>query len=116
MLAFSWQAIRDRITTKMNLFHRKVLGAQQDLGCVFCNRGMETTDHLFLNCNISNMVWRKVLGWFGIHVALPATFEEMYWLHKGLFVGKKVKEKGYGGLALNWMDFVAGKECNYLLE
>lgn len=34
VLAFSWQTIRDRIPTKQNLFHRRVLGENQDLVCV----------------------------------------------------------------------------------
>lgn len=52
VLAFSWQAIRKRIRTKQNMFHRQIIRGQQDLVCEFCNLEMESVDHLLLTCNL----------------------------------------------------------------
>lgn len=63
VLAFSWQVIRNRLATKLNLFQRQIIVNQQDLVCVICKAGLESGDHLLLNCTLSNLVWRKVHRW-----------------------------------------------------
>lgn len=66
----------------------------QDVVCELCKLELESVDHLMLNCSMSNLVWRKVHGWLGFQVPLPATFEELYWLHKGFFKKKKGNRRG----------------------
>lgn len=90
VLAFSWQALRKRIPTKLNLFERQILADQQDLVCVFCKVGLESVDLLLLNRNLSNLVWWKVQCWLVVQVPLPVSFEDVYWLHRGV-VQKEIR-------------------------
>lgn len=101
---FAWQAIWDRIPTRLNLFKRHVLNVQQDLRCVFGSGGLESTNHLFLNCPRVGFVWMKVYGWLGFDVVLPFELEAAYLFHKGLFHGKKGRKRGVVvWLSVLWM-------------
>jgi len=39
--------------------------------CVLCGNVEETTNHLFLHCNVVSVIWRKVLDWLNINFITP---------------------------------------------
>ena len=62
---FAWRLLQDRISTKSNLVRRHILQANDNLcvgGCGF----IETTDHLFIGCDLFGRVWFLVSQWLGI--------------------------------------------------
>lgn len=67
VVAFSWSLLLDRIPTRSNLVIRNVLDRNSNLNCVLCDLGEETSNHLFLHCNVVDKVWQKVLRWLEFH-------------------------------------------------
>jgi len=67
---FVWRLLRNRVPTKDNLAHRGVLPTT-DTTCVAGCGITETTQHLFLQCNISNELWSQVWKWLGIFSVHP---------------------------------------------
>nr|AFK37936.1 unknown [Lotus japonicus] len=50
----------------------------QSLACSFCQLQDETSDHLFCTCAFSMAIWRMVLGWFGVSIALPSLVKALF--------------------------------------
>jgi len=53
---FTWCLLQDRIPTKSNLVRRRVLQPTHNM-CVGRCGNIETTDHLFIGCNVFGSVW-----------------------------------------------------------
>ncbi|KAJ9536707.1 hypothetical protein OSB04_un000092 [Centaurea solstitialis] len=58
-----WLAIQDRLPTQDRM--RRWLPDDSNLLCSLCNQQMDSRDHLFFQCNYSNMVWNAVRSWIG---------------------------------------------------
>lgn len=71
VVAFSWTLLLDRIPTRANLAIRHILDPESSLNCVLCDRGVETSTHLFLHCDVSSLIWRGVLNWLDINFVTP---------------------------------------------
>lgn len=54
--AFTWKAIRIRISTQENLHIRGVLSPSASKICPCCGGAVETTNHLFVTCPTSLLV------------------------------------------------------------
>lgn len=65
-----WRLLRNRVPTKDNLLHRRVL-ASNDTACMGGCGEIETAQHLFLQCNMSKDLWYQVWDWLGI-LSVPA--------------------------------------------
>lgn len=64
VVIFSWQLLQGRLSTKDNLFRRRVLGANVDLNCVLCGSHIESSSHLFLLCSFTVTLGSHLqLGW-----------------------------------------------------
>lgn len=63
-----WRLLRNRVPTKDNLIHRRILNSN-DMACLGGCEVAETVPHLFLHCNISKDLWYKVWNWLGIFSA-----------------------------------------------
>lgn len=61
---FAWRLLRDRLPTKMNLIHRRVLAADMSLCAAGCGQ-QETAQHLFLQCDTFGSLWHLVRDWIG---------------------------------------------------
>jgi len=62
---FAWRLLRDRLPTKSNLVHRRVISSEASL-CVSDCGSVETTQHLFFSCNLYSSLWPLVRHWLGI--------------------------------------------------
>jgi len=74
---FAWRLLCDRILTKLNLVRRCVLQPNDN----FCVGGcgyIESTDHLFIRCNIFGSIWYLVCKWLDITSILPSTICEHF--------------------------------------
>ncbi|XP_050237995.1 uncharacterized protein LOC126687475 [Mercurialis annua] len=54
----AWLAIKGKLRTRDKL---KSWGCVDDDGCVLCNIGTESLEHLFFNCRVSSVVLRNIL-------------------------------------------------------
>jgi len=59
---FVWRLFRDRLPTKENLVVRGIIPHEAQLCVIGCG-GVETTQHLFLFCNIFSSLWNLVRSW-----------------------------------------------------
>ncbi|GAU26541.1 hypothetical protein TSUD_361750 [Trifolium subterraneum] len=71
VIAFSWQLLYDRISTRRNLEARGLLGLDMPWKCVGCVGRVETSTHLFLHCPSAMMVWYDVFRWLGVVLVIP---------------------------------------------
>jgi len=69
--AFCWKRLHDRISTKANLLHRRVLQLESSLGCVMCTREEESSKHLFLHCEFTRGVWDGIMRWLDFSFISP---------------------------------------------
>ncbi|PWA72830.1 hypothetical protein CTI12_AA266710 [Artemisia annua] len=59
---FTWR-LRDRLPTRYNLTLR---GIDVDLTrCPVCDEGIETSQHLFMECTLASSLWSMVATWWG---------------------------------------------------
>ncbi|KAL8482926.1 hypothetical protein ACS0TY_025825 [Phlomoides rotata] len=64
--AFSWKLIQDRLPTMWNLLQRGAFNPNYSTKCRVCGNFDEDTKHLFFDCRLAIVVWKKVLLWFDI--------------------------------------------------
>ena len=63
-LITAWRVILDRLPTTANLIRRGVPVVSSV--CVMCNQLQETSQHLFLDCVVTQRVWYGCYRWIGI--------------------------------------------------
>ena len=51
---FTWLVIHDKILSKENLAKKGWMGS---ISCVFCGCAVESSRHIFLQCNVAKGVW-----------------------------------------------------------
>jgi hypothetical protein len=62
---FAWRLLHDRLPTKSNLVHRRVISSEAYLCVSECGL-VETSRHLFLSWNIYSSLWPLVRHWLSI--------------------------------------------------
>jgi hypothetical protein len=71
VVLIAWRLFRDRLSTKDNLFRRRVLDTEAQI-CVGGCGPVETSSHLFLHCNLFGSVWNHNFQWLGVSAVMPA--------------------------------------------
>ena len=74
---FAWRLLQDRIPTRSNLVRCHVLQPNDSM-CVGGCGNIETTDHLFLECDLFRNVWYFICHWLGISFVYPRHIKEIY--------------------------------------
>ena len=74
---FAWRLFQKRLPTKDNLVHRRVIQPENAVCASGCGH-QETTNHLFLDCNIFNSLWYQVWQWLGISSMMPSDIRHYY--------------------------------------
>nr|XP_043614188.1 uncharacterized protein LOC122586145 [Erigeron canadensis] len=64
----AWRVLLDRIPTRKNLVTKGL--DIPSLLCPMCECDVETSDHVFGNCNVASRVWRAVSNW--IQIPIPS--------------------------------------------
>ena len=98
VVAFSWMLLLDRIPTRANLVRRRVLPPGDPCDCVLCGQGEETPTHLFLHCQVTSLIWRKVLNWLGINFITPHNL----FMHFACWSGEVSSRRGRKAFWLIW--------------
>ncbi|XP_060210676.1 uncharacterized protein LOC132637634 [Lycium barbarum] len=72
-----WLAVHKRLATaeRLRKFRIKV-----PLNCVYCNSPVESFDHLFFSCVITNALWQRLLVWLGFQRAIGNWQDELQWV------------------------------------
>jgi len=79
VVAFSWTLLLDRIRTRANLALRHILEPDSSLNCVLYGRGVETSTHLFLHCDVSSLILRGILNWLDFDFVTPRNLFFAIW-------------------------------------
>jgi hypothetical protein len=69
--SFVWQLLHDRVPTKNNLVIRQVIAEGLESVCPLCGLELETSEHLFLYCNVATKVWQDIFLWLNIPFDRP---------------------------------------------
>eukprot|EP00253_Pinus_taeda_P002669 PITA_02669 len=64
---FFWTLFQNKILTGENLCKRNIAGPHR---CVFCKKALETSAHIFLECEFAQKTWTSFLA--GLNVSSPA--------------------------------------------
>jgi len=67
---FAWRLLRNRLPTKANLAARGVLMSEATLCATGCDH-VETSEHMFLSCSTSVLLWQHVRNWIGCMGRIP---------------------------------------------
>jgi hypothetical protein len=68
---FVWQLLHGHIPTRRNLFIRRIIKDGGDCSCVLCGEDVESELHLFLYCEVAQLVWMDIFCWLQISFGLP---------------------------------------------
>ncbi|KAK3189923.1 hypothetical protein Dsin_029484 [Dipteronia sinensis] len=77
MEIFLWQLWRGKVM-KREVLYRCGMDQLSCLDCPFCNKEIETIDHLFLHCSWSNSLWIDCMAWWGVVGCINKSVKE--WL------------------------------------
>jgi len=67
---FLWRLLRDRLPVRANLLMRNILSAEDSFCAVGCEV-LETSRHLFLECDTSTNLWYHVWNSLGLYAVSP---------------------------------------------
>lgn len=73
---FIWRAKLSRIATLSALASRGISGNSQV--CRFCERDIETADHVLISCQSIIPVWSGVLSWCKLSTQMPSSFTHLF--------------------------------------
>ncbi|XP_058742394.1 uncharacterized protein LOC131614872 [Vicia villosa] len=62
---FAWRFFTDRLPTRDQLLKRGVANVLCP-NCVLCGSSLESSSHLFFNCQEVKAIWKHVFNWLGI--------------------------------------------------
>ena len=70
----AWKIKKDALPSRFNLSRR---GMDMDsIMCPVCNQGVETTRHLFYQCDMAKQLMRKVTTWWNVDFVDVSSYEE----------------------------------------
>jgi ribonuclease HI len=72
---FFWTLYQNKILTGENLCKRNILSPHR---CVFCKKALETTTHIFLECEYAQKTWTSFLTDLKVRPPANSTISEMF--------------------------------------
>lgn len=96
--AFVWKALLDRIPTRVNLEIRNCLPTDIGNNCLWCVEASETTNHLFLHCDMARNVWLNLMLWLDLPFVMPPNL----FIHWECWSGGPCNKKVRKGLRMIW--------------
>ncbi|MCH80347.1 ribonuclease H protein [Trifolium medium] len=99
--ALAWQLFLDRIPTKDNLCHRRIIRIEE-ASCAMCGGVVETSRHLFMHCDFVAQIWYAICRWLGVVVVLPPEVMILY----GTLVCSGRNKRLRKGFSLVWLAFM----------
>lgn len=74
-----WLALQHRLPAVRRLAK---IGIQVPIECVLCWSADETHDHLYMKCNVTRSLWRRLLLWMGVQRNVGGWNTEVEWVAK----------------------------------
>ncbi|KAJ9535108.1 hypothetical protein OSB04_un001812 [Centaurea solstitialis] len=71
---FIWRFLKEAIPVRFNLSKKGI--SVQSMDCILCGKDVETMDHCFFSCPISNALWRKIWAWWDLKSPRLSTVSE----------------------------------------
>ncbi|GJX62764.1 RNA-directed DNA polymerase, eukaryota, partial [Tanacetum coccineum] len=72
---FLWRLYLDRLPHRLNISSRGM--DIQSISCPMCNCNVETSSHIFVECDIASEVWRMVQNWYDIPLPSFLSHDQM---------------------------------------
>ncbi|XP_022878613.1 uncharacterized protein LOC111396409 [Olea europaea var. sylvestris] len=72
-----WLGAQSKLLTKYRLPYLDI-----DKNCVFCERHLETGQHLFFQCSFASSIWMKIKVWTGIRRSMTTIPSALKWMKK----------------------------------
>jgi len=66
------------LPTHLNLARHNALPSESPTACVLCGRGKESSSHLFFHCEVTSLIWQKVMCWLDFSFITPPK-KLIYW-------------------------------------
>ncbi|KAL8513079.1 hypothetical protein ACS0TY_019311 [Phlomoides rotata] len=66
----AWRIIKERVATKDNLTRRGSNFSPLEKACTLCNKEEESTRHIFFKCEVTSLIWGKLINWLGVTMVL----------------------------------------------
>ena len=88
MKLFLWLLVQDKVTTRDFLFQYDYLTLQESR-CIFCNKSMESSSHLFIHCHFTWNIWMKLLFNQGFCSFFPKFVDDMCYQWSSMVKGKQ---------------------------
>ena len=98
VMAFVWKALLDRIPTRVNLVIRSCLPPDIGNNCLWCADVPETTNRLFLHCDLARNVWLNLMTWLDLSFVIPPNL----FIHWECWSGGPFHKKVRNGLRMIW--------------
>jgi ribosomal protein L30/L7E len=83
---------RPKLPTNDALFNKGIITINTEKRCVLCSNQDETIFHVFIQCQFSSTVWRKILAWLGLN-SISSTSVQHHFLLFGDLIKSKVNKK-----------------------
>jgi hypothetical protein len=99
---FAWKVLLNRIPTKTNLALRNILSPKESTLCVMCNMVEESSNHLFMHCNVASLVWSKLMWWLNEFFVIPHNL----FFHWECWCGRETNKNVLKGLRLIWLSTI----------
>lgn len=75
---FLWK-IENKILPTKDLLRKRLGENFQETTCIFCQREVESQDHLLWSCNFVKKIWASVFDWWGLTSEFPSQQNCSYW-------------------------------------
>jgi hypothetical protein len=75
---FGWRLLLEKLPTRESLFSKGVVTNAMDSYCVLCCNHVESMNHIFLQCHVSNSVWIIIFKWMGLTPITNASVQQHF--------------------------------------
>ncbi|KAL8535589.1 hypothetical protein ACS0TY_011282 [Phlomoides rotata] len=62
----AWRIMKERVATKDNLARSGTHFSTSGKVCPLCNKEEESTRHPFFKCDVTSLIWGKLINWLGV--------------------------------------------------
>lgn len=91
VLVLGWRLLWNKLPTREKLHRRGILLSSYETCCVLCFREIESCEHIFCSCSVTQKIWQAVLSWAGVDNRLCCEVLSVYNEIGGLLKGKNAK-------------------------
>jgi hypothetical protein len=88
---FGWRLLLEKLPTREALFDKGIIINSTDKNCAFCSNHGESIAHVFIHCNLSTNVWRRIFIWMGLNFNNSNSVQEHFLIFGDLIKSKATK-------------------------